>query len=209
MNANINLKNQSVPREGDYTLSMWIYDEFVSGSVTNFTVNFDNCFVGFDPNLVKSNVWRCRPSTATSSAGNANVLTTEGKTIPRSKGWHHLEMKVEDGLGTLYIDGVETTFKEKVSSVNLVQRSGWFSGSVKNIIYVDDIEVILPDKAVRGDADADGKVTVYDAVHILKNVAGITDDVDIEAADVDGDGMITVNDAANILRYIARLIHSL
>ena len=64
---------------------------------------------------------------------------------------------------------------------------------------------------VHSNADGDGMVTVYDAVHILKVTAGIVDaDASkVKNADVNGDGSITVTEATAILRYIARLTDKL
>lgn len=70
--------------------------------------------------------------------------------------------------------------------------------------------VVKPKNRV-GDVNLNGKVDVYDAVEVLKSVAGIvTLNEDATAvADVDGDGMISVTDATTILKYIARLISTL
>lgn len=56
-----------------------------------------------------------------------------------------------------------------------------------------------------GDADRDGEITVYDASLILRYLAGLVeeDDIDLVAADVDGDGDVTVYDASLIQRYLA------
>ena len=57
---------------------------------------------------------------------------------------------------------------------------------------------------LRGDADGDGRVTVGDAILILKRVAGwsgivMRDDL----ADADGNGSIGVNDAIVVLKIVA------
>ena len=58
-----------------------------------------------------------------------------------------------------------------------------------------------------GDANGDGRVTVRDARAILRYIAGLTEEgeVDEDAADFNGDGRITVGDARAILRSIAGL----
>lgn len=59
-----------------------------------------------------------------------------------------------------------------------------------------------------GDANNDGKVTVYDALTVLKHISGIVsypEDFDISVVDYDSNGKIEVSDATGILRYIARL----
>jgi hypothetical protein len=57
-----------------------------------------------------------------------------------------------------------------------------------------------------GDANGDGKVNNYDAVLVLRAVAGQTDEVyNVNAADADGDGKVDDSDAVLILCYIAAL----
>lgn len=58
-----------------------------------------------------------------------------------------------------------------------------------------------------GDADDDGKVTVFDAVEILRGVAGITQNNFGKVADVNGDGVVNIEDATKILKYVARIIN--
>jgi len=59
--------------------------------------------------------------------------------------------------------------------------------------------------ALRGDVNGDGKLTVVDAVSVLKYIAGTETAQNAEAADVDRDGQITVSDSVAILKYIARI----
>ena len=60
---------------------------------------------------------------------------------------------------------------------------------------------------VIGDANGDGRVTVSDARTILRYMAGLMEEgeVDEAAADFNGDGRVTVSDARAILRHIAGL----
>lgn len=62
--------------------------------------------------------------------------------------------------------------------------------------------------AKAGDANLDGKVTVADAIEVLKHSAGITTLADdaFDNADVNADGVVNGTDATLILKYIARLI---
>ncbi len=62
--------------------------------------------------------------------------------------------------------------------------------------------------AKAGDANLDNKITVADAIEVLKHSAGITTLVDdaFDNADVNADGVVNGTDATLILKYIARLI---
>lgn len=61
---------------------------------------------------------------------------------------------------------------------------------------------------LKGDVNVDGKIDVYDAVAVLRNIAGITSLTEdgAKAADVNADNSISIADATQILKYIARLI---
>ena len=65
----------------------------------------------------------------------------------------------------------------------------------------------LPAAAVtrRGDLDGDGRITVNDAIGVLKIVAGwdVKDKFNCDVADVDCDGKIAIGDAILILKYVA------
>lgn len=58
-----------------------------------------------------------------------------------------------------------------------------------------------------GDANCDGRVNVRDARTILRYVAGLIgeSDLDLDAADYNGDGRVNVRDARAILRHVAGL----
>ena len=69
------------------------------------------------------------------------------------------------------------------------------------------VSMILPVSAassyLRGDADADGVVTIRDATTIQRRLVEIpTPSFDERAADVDGDGL-NITDATSIQRYLA------
>ncbi|MDP4117982.1 MAG: InlB B-repeat-containing protein [Bacillota bacterium] len=81
---------------------------------------------------------------------------------------------------------------------------------------VDEVDIesnITAGKVVsavlKGDANQDGKIDVYDAVTILKYIVGTASLTDngLKAANVIGtDEQITITDATTVLKYIARLI---
>lgn len=59
---------------------------------------------------------------------------------------------------------------------------------------------------IRGDADADGTVSVIDATTIQKAKASVqVDAFDEKAADVDGDGVVSVIDATLIQKSLAHI----
>lgn len=63
-------------------------------------------------------------------------------------------------------------------------------GSFKSLVY--------------GDCDRNGKVSVNDAINVLKYVAKWDVDINETAADVDRNGSIAVADAINVLKYVAK-----
>ncbi len=67
---------------------------------------------------------------------------------------------------------------------------------------------IVKTKALKGDVNVDGKIDVYDAVAVLRNIAGTISltEAGLDAADVNADGNISVLDATQILKYVARII---
>ena len=62
-------------------------------------------------------------------------------------------------------------------------------------------------EGLRGDADADGAVTILDATRIQRRLAGLIDDsgLDMQAADADLDGSVTILDATRIQRVLVNL----
>ena len=73
-------------------------------------------------------------------------------------------------------------------------------------IYILADEDTIP-SVVIGDTNGDGRVTVSDARAILRYMAGLTEEGEVNeaAADFNGDGRVTVSDARAILRHIAGL----
>ena len=157
---------------------------------------------------------------------NVNRYNKTGTEVVQSVGWHEFAVVAdENGELTFYIDGVRVKADGADFSKNLgengyisgiiVDCPGWFTatagaeylqGAITDIRLFDVNEPVL-----RGDADGDGKVTVYDAVNVLKIIAGVVnaDNKVTKAADVDGDGKISVSDATAVLRYIARITDTL
>ena len=76
-------------------------------------------------------------------------------------------------------------------------------------IYCKDCEKllhsgsVLPKLHLRGDADGDGKVSVSDAIVVLKAVAGWDIEYNSEFCDVNTDGTVSVLDAIVILKIVA------
>ena len=64
-----------------------------------------------------------------------------------------------------------------------------------------------PTKLYRGDADADGEVTIFDATRIQRKLVDLAtiDAAHMVCADVDGDGDVTIVDATAIQRALASL----
>lgn len=68
------------------------------------------------------------------------------------------------------------------------------------------INVNEPVKAVQGDFDSDGAVTVFDIIAarkaLLSSVNGSTGGISMSAADVDGDGSFAINDLVVLTKFI-------
>jgi len=65
---------------------------------------------------------------------------------------------------------------------------------------------------LKGDVNLDGKVTVDDAILLLKHIAkitNITDELALYNAEVTGNTSLSVSDATKILKYVAKIIGSL
>lgn len=77
-----------------------------------------------------------------------------------------------------------------------------------DLTVVNDAKVTLEEAAaiLMGDVDGNGKIAGNDALLIMRYVAKLTTDLDLDAADVDGNGKIAGNDALLINRYVAKLI---
>ena len=62
-------------------------------------------------------------------------------------------------------------------------------------------------ESLRGDADADGKITIFDATRIQRYLASLVseDGLDIQAADADRDDKVSILDATRIQRVLANL----
>ncbi len=105
-------------------------------------------------------------------------------------------------------------------SLNLV-KTGAFTGSGITDVYYngtkrswekiqgsDLINAEIHFLKILGDADMDERVSVFDAVTILKYVAGIEElnPEQIALCDINCDNDLTVSDAVEVLKYVARLI---
>ena len=75
---------------------------------------------------------------------------------------------------------------------------------------VNTLNVTVTTPAViKGDVNGDGKITVFDAIAILKHISETEMFTDTLEADVNNDGEITVSDSVAILKYIARITNEL
>ena len=72
-------------------------------------------------------------------------------------------------------------------------------------------ELIITKKAIIGDVNSDGVISIADATTLQKYLANIVDfnDEQLAVADTNGDGSVSIADATQIQRYIAQLIPSL
>jgi len=72
------------------------------------------------------------------------------------------------------------------------------------VVFVGVLGVAATARAVCGDANGDGNVTVSDGVQTLRAAAGLSSSCDTDC-DFDGNGAITVSDGVNVLRKAADL----
>ncbi len=112
------------------------------------------------------------------------------------------------------------TTKAGTKEINGVVSYGGNSYNCKAILHVSEdnsaytnsfnVSGINKDKVIIADVNSDSKISLYDAVAVLKHAAGIEifGDKAAMAADLDGNNAITVGDALMILKYIARLINN-
>lgn len=70
-------------------------------------------------------------------------------------------------------------------------------GSDKDILYVDDVELIY-----KGDVNGDGNININDVVSLVNIILGNQNDYDIYKADVNGDKSININDVVTLVNRI-------
>ncbi len=150
-------------------------------------------------------------------SGNATVLDVFTKALGENK------MTFTNPTGN-YIESItykDTTLEEFTNG----KKSGWMytingvhtdlgvseqylkDGDVIVFHYTDDYtkESSIGGEVLYGDADGDSKITVLDALTVLKYVVGTQklDDRQIRCADVNGDGDVDVTDALQIIKKVA------
>ncbi len=110
-----------------------------------------------------------------------------------------------------YTTNADETLGEVVATLG--DASGYWSEDIANVIYVyqtGEIPTEPPTEEgttvsyVLGDATGDGKVTLADAVYLLKVVVGqieVTDTVKLATIDCNVDGNITLADTLMVMKY--------
>ncbi len=130
------------------------------------------------------------------------VEATEGAEV-----YYTLDGSEPDGNSAVYENGISVTSPETEGTVTVKVKA------CKDGLWgVTETVVLEYNKAIlRGDADLDGKISVYDAVFVLKMIAGTVESAEdsVKAVDFDGDGIVVVTDAIAILKYIARITDTL
>ncbi len=109
-------------------------------------------------------------------------------TIPKSTTW--IGQKAFDNCNQLTIYGYKGSCAEAYAKAN-------------RITFVTLSEPSQPPKNIPGDIDGDGKVSVTDALAILRMAVGLSTPVD--NADIDGMNGVTVTDALAVLRMAVGL----
>jgi hypothetical protein len=112
-----------------------------------------------------------------------------------------------EGLTSITIpDSVASIGKDAfMQCVNLETIAGYSGSAAEAYAQEHNITFVSLDEpqGIPGDIDANGEVTVKDAVLLFRYVAEWDVEVDEDALDVTGDGEVTVKDAVLLFRYIA------
>ncbi len=133
-----------------------------------------------------------------------------------------LEYVESDGFVTDNGDGTLTAFVEGNETIAFEFKVKGQTGAIHEVKAVDAqlvgsddefLNIIQTDGGVTslvlmGDTDLDGKITVYDAVAVLRHIAetDVLEGDAFAAAKVTGGETVTVSDAVKILKYLARII---
>lgn len=119
--------------------------------------------------------------------------------------WSREAYKDEDGL-TQYRDVcVATTSCEEEYCNRNNPETNQYPCTVENgvaTVEIDDV-TYTNTKAMLGDVNGDGKVSISDVAKLLRYVKDDTSvEIDLSAADVNGDGKVSISDVAKLLRYV-------
>ncbi len=118
-------------------------------------------------------------------------------------------LKLDRETGYMHgIDGIPTVAelaKNFESPITVKSASGESKADDK-LVACDDVISSGNDSLkalIYGDVNRDGKVSIGDAIDVLKIIAGWDTTVNKDAADVEKDGKVNVSDAIKLLKYVA------
>lgn len=163
------------------------------GTPVEYTVNF------FSPKQVDSLPAVTNLATSTSK----NSITLSWDAVPNAS-YYTVEMLID---GNWYVtDPREYEFTSiiigsLVPDVEYQFRVTAYSNTASGTPATIKAKT-LPDSAVKGDVDGDGKITAKDAAMVLK-MAGDLLPKDVSKADVNGDNLVNARDAVEILKKAA------
>ncbi len=122
-----------------------------------------------------------------------------------------------DGTITINVEGlgaaetVAFTFNGEIGTQSALQVCDYDLAAVnEEPIAVAVTDAVVTATVLKGDANQNGKIDIYDAVAVLKHIAetAILEGDAFTAADVNADSTISIADATLILKYIARMIET-
>ena len=153
-------------------------------------------------------------ATATfSENGEVITVTVTGEFIKAGK--QHLVLMVkgtEDDYeikqeSILYIDQKAAAGEDPNASISFDVYPSEMATGVILIINEDGstVAAIVEGRYVLGDVDNSGVVDIGDAVALLRYIAKLTNEINLNAANVDGSDSVDIGDAVKLLRVIARL----
>lgn len=119
----------------------------------------------------------------------------------------HLKLDRETG----YVDGIDgiptvAELAKNFESPVTVRSASGESKADDKLVACDDVISSGNDSLkalIYGDVNRDGKVSIGDAIDVLKIIAGWDTTVNKDAADVEKDGKVNVSDAIKLLKYVA------
>ena len=120
--------------------------------------------------------------------------------------YSHVFRYYNNNIGSVFTDTFTPT--EAGEYIVNVGYRNYSISSMEDAIYQGSYRFTVKPgaSAIRGDADGDDSVTIFDATAIQRHLAEIeVDGFSEDAADADGDGSLSIFDATAIQRWLASI----
>ena len=141
----------------------------------------------------------------TAAAGDYAITLTVAECYDET--FEDVSMGAVSGKITVTVPECDHSYGEWVTVVEPTQNETGLRERTCKYCGHTEQEVMEPISAILGDVNRDGKVNARDARALLRYIAGLAEESEIDkiAADFNGDGKINARDARAILRFIAGL----